>query len=259
MTQQILYALVARQVNVLAEHQTPSVPFDLPTATRLVLQRIPQEDKRHTFEFDREFLFVCIVEDGICFLCLCQQDAELRRVFGFLEDVKRLFMKQFRAEAYTAHTFALNSVFAPVLEDRLNYYNTDPEAMYQVDKIGAVQKNAQANIGQMQDNIDLVLERGEKIDLLVEKTEALDGQSFKFERSAKAVKYKMLWKRIKFTMFCIFALVVIVYIIMMFACGGPSLGNCITSDDDDDDDGHSSSTQTTSTSQPTSMPVATPP
>ena len=59
--------------------------------------------------------------------------------------------------------------------------------MYQVDKIGAVQKNAQANIGQMQDNIDLVLERGEKIDLLVEKTEALDGQSFKFERSAKVM------------------------------------------------------------------------
>lgn len=59
-------------------------------------QRIPAEDKRHTFEFDREFLFVCIVEDGITFLCLCQQNAEMRRVFGFLENVKKIFMTQFR-------------------------------------------------------------------------------------------------------------------------------------------------------------------
>jgi hypothetical protein len=59
---EILYALCARQVNVLAEHQTPHVPFDLPTATRLVLQRIPLEDKRSTFQFDKEFLFVVIVE-----------------------------------------------------------------------------------------------------------------------------------------------------------------------------------------------------
>lgn len=67
---QLLYALVARQANVLAEFQRPEVPPDLPTATRLVLQRLPQEDKRHTYEFDREYLFVCIVEDGITFMCV---------------------------------------------------------------------------------------------------------------------------------------------------------------------------------------------
>lgn len=87
--EQILYALVARQVNVLAEHQTPSVPYDLPVATRIVLQRLPSEDKRHTLEFDKTFKFVAVVEDGITFLCLCIKDAEMRRVFGFLEDVKK--------------------------------------------------------------------------------------------------------------------------------------------------------------------------
>jgi vesicle-associated membrane protein 7 len=131
---QILYALVARETNVLAEHQTPAVPFDLPTATRLVLQRIPMEDKRHTYEFDQEFLFVCLVSEGICYLCLCQQNAELRRVFGYLEDVKKRFMQRFAAEAYTAHTLALNAAFAPVLEARLVYFNTDPEAMFTVSK-----------------------------------------------------------------------------------------------------------------------------
>lgn len=129
---QILYALVARETNVLAEHQTPGVPFDLPTATRLVLQRIPMEDKRHTYEFDQEYLFVCLVSEGICYLCLCQKSAELRRVFGYLEDIKKQFMQRFAAEAYAAHTLALNASFAPILEQRLDYFNTDPEAMFQV-------------------------------------------------------------------------------------------------------------------------------
>jgi vesicle-associated membrane protein 7 len=229
---QILYALVARQVNVLAEHQTPAVPFDLPTATRLVLQRIPPEDKRHTFEFDREFLFVCIVEDGITFLCLCHQNSEMRRVYGFLEDVKSLFMTKFRQEAYTAHTFALNSSFAPVLEDRLNYYNYDPEALM-TDALGRVQKKAQENMGQMQNNIDMVLERGEKIDILVEKTEALDQNAFKFEKSAKAVKHSMLCKRIK-TYICIgVTLLILLYVILAFLCGGLDLHKCTNSGDDD--------------------------
>ncbi len=92
-TTQILYALVARQVNVLAEHQTPQVPYELPVATRLVLQRLPSEDKRHSLEFDREYLFVCIVEAGITFLCLCRKDAEMRRVFGFLDDIKGTVIK----------------------------------------------------------------------------------------------------------------------------------------------------------------------
>eukprot|EP00614_Pseudopedinella_elastica_P004193 CAMPEP_0172594886 /NCGR_PEP_ID=MMETSP1068-20121228/14387_1 /TAXON_ID=35684 /ORGANISM="Pseudopedinella elastica, Strain CCMP716" /LENGTH=198 /DNA_ID=CAMNT_0013393153 /DNA_START=276 /DNA_END=869 /DNA_ORIENTATION=- len=190
--EQILYALVAREVSVLAEHQLPSVPFDLPTATRLVLQRIPAENKRHTFEFDQDFLFVIIVEGGICFLCLCRKTAELRRALGFLQDIAATFMEKFGQEAYTAHAYALNSTFAPILEQRLDFYNNDPEAMYRVDKVGMVEKSAASNIDQMQSNIDLVLERGEKIDLLVEKTEALDSNAFKFERSAKAVK-RVMW------------------------------------------------------------------
>lgn len=172
------------------------------------------------------FRFVCIVEDGITFLCLCQQNAEMRRVFGFLENVKKLFMTQFRQEAYTAHTFALNSAFAPTLEERLNYYNTDPDALFQVDVIGKVQKKAQENIGQMQNNIDMVLERGEKIDILVEKTEALDQNAFKFERSAKAVKNAMWCKKVKFYLCVGMTCVLILYTILVFACGGFDLHTC---------------------------------
>jgi len=223
----ILYALVARDVNVLAEHQSPEVPFELPTATRLVLQRIPGEtNARHTYEFDEDFLFVCIVENGITFLCLCTHKAEMRCVLAFLEDMKSRFMEAFVDQCYTSHAFALNSAFAPVLEERLNFYNFSPQRMYELDKIGQVQKSAQENIEQMQSNIHLVLERGEKIDLLVEKTEALDHTAFTFKRSAKALKFAMLCKRVK-TYICIcFTVTVFVYMVLAFSCGGLGLSKC---------------------------------
>jgi hypothetical protein len=37
-------------------------------------------------------------------------------------------------------------------------------------------------------NLDLVLERGESLNLLVEKTEALDQTAFKFERTSKVTE-----------------------------------------------------------------------
>ncbi len=78
----------------------------------------------------------------------------------------------------------------------------------------------------------MVLERGEKLDLLVEKTEALDHNAFKFERSAKKVKDVMLWKRIKFYL-CIFVTTIIsIYILLIFICGGPALTKCVDKSDD---------------------------
>lgn len=47
----------------------------------------------------------------------------------------------------------------------------------------------------MVENIDRVLERGEKIELLVDKTDRLNQQAFKFERSSRTLKQEMLCKK----------------------------------------------------------------
>jgi len=79
-----------------------------------------------------------------------------------------------------------------------------PPTPLKVDKIGQVQRAAAENIGAMQSNIDLVLERGEKIDLLVEKTEALDQNAFKFERSSRVSSLPMIKSPLSYSplLFC---------------------------------------------------------
>jgi len=128
-----------------------------------------------------------------------------------------------------------------------------------VDKLGQVQRKTHDNISQMQSNLDLVLERGEVLDHLVEKTEALDSSAFKFERSSKKVKNAMFWKKIK-TYVCLTAtLVLVIYVAMAFFCGGLGLDKCVShssssSSSGSSDDGASK----ISTWAPTFMPVPKP-
>lgn len=46
----------------------------------------------------------------------------------------------------------------------------------------------------MIENIEKVLDRGEKLDLLVDKTELLQGEAFAFRREAKRARRVMWWK-----------------------------------------------------------------
>jgi vesicle-associated membrane protein 7 len=51
----------------------------------------------------------------------------------------------------------------------------------------------------MVENIDKVLERGEKIELLVDKTDALQGDAFRFKKQSRRLKQAMWLKNAKLT------------------------------------------------------------
>lgn len=59
-------------------------------------------------------------------------------------------------------------------------------------------RQAQTDLGNVKDimvnNIDQILSRGERIELLVDKTDQLSGQAWAFKRGAKGVRRKMWWK-----------------------------------------------------------------
>ena len=71
----------------------------------------------------------------------------------------------------------------------------------------------------MSENIDSLLERGEKIELLVDRTDKLNEQSFKFERSTRTLKNHMLIKRIKWYAMIIFIMGLCALFLSMCICG----------------------------------------
>lgn len=78
----------------------------------------------------------------------------------------------------------------------------------------------------MVQNIDKVLERGEKIELLVDKTERLDTAAVKFRRAAREVRSQACWQAWRTTVVTSVIVMVIAYGIAALSCGGLDIPNC---------------------------------
>jgi len=140
-------------------------------------------------------VFHYIVEDGIVYMCMCDDSGEgfKRRVpYAFLEDVKDRFRANYGEAARTAIAFAMNEDFGrTTLASQMAYFNgPSGDALAQVNtKIDDV-KNV------MVQNIEAVLERGEKLELLVDKTDQLQSQAFMFSKSSKKLRTAMYWRKV---------------------------------------------------------------
>lgn len=64
-----------------------------------------------------------------------------------------------------------------------------------------------------------MLARGEKIELLVDKSEALNDSAKKFQRSSRALKNVMWWKNVKMWLLIIAIVAVLIWLISSFVCG----------------------------------------
>eukprot|EP00565_Helicotheca_tamesis_P000523 CAMPEP_0185726552 /NCGR_PEP_ID=MMETSP1171-20130828/2502_1 /TAXON_ID=374046 /ORGANISM="Helicotheca tamensis, Strain CCMP826" /LENGTH=187 /DNA_ID=CAMNT_0028394935 /DNA_START=184 /DNA_END=744 /DNA_ORIENTATION=- len=185
----IVYALVSRQKTVLAEYTATSGNF--PTVTRVLLSKIPATDGKMTYVYD-EHVFHYVVESGICYLCMSDETNKHRIPYAFLHDMKDRFIAHYGLDLpQKAIAFTMNEEFAPVIRQRMDFYNSD-EADMSIDNIGSVKAQIEDVKDVMVENIEKVLERGEKIELLVDKTDRLNQQAYRFESSSKKLS-RALW------------------------------------------------------------------
>ncbi len=96
-----------------------------------------------------------------------------------------------------------------------DYFNDNPQA----DNLGKVKSQIEDVKGVMVENIEKVLARGEKIELLVDKTEQLNSSAKKFQRASKSLKSAMWWKNVKMWLLIIAIAAIIIWLIASFACG----------------------------------------
>merc|ERR1712157_659813 len=97
---------------------------------------------------------------------------------------------------------------------QVEFYN-GPEA----DQFATVHKKLDDVKNVMVQNIEMVLERGEKLELLVDKSEQLQLDSFRFQKSSKKLRQAMFWKKVKIYLLITFVVLVILYIFLAVICG----------------------------------------
>jgi vesicle-associated membrane protein 7 len=213
MSNSILYALVARGRNVLAEYTDMGGNFT--TVTRVLLAKIPQEtDCRMSYVYDKHIFHYC-VDTGIVFMCMCEESTKRRSAFSFLDDLMSSWRLKYAAIEQTATAFSMQEAFSPTLASLMEDYNTNRT----VDTLDRVKARIDNVKEVMVENIDQLLERGEKIELLVDKTDKLNQTAFKFEKSSRRLKYNMQWQRLKFYLVVLLCVGLLSLFAAMIACG----------------------------------------
>lgn len=210
----ILYALVARGKSVLAEHT--KMVGNFPTVTRVLLAKInTEQDGKMSYLYDKH-IFHYLCDRGIIFLCMCENEVTKKRIaFQFLDEIRGTWRAAYSELENSAVAFAMQSEFSPILEKQMTYFS-DNKASDNIEKL-RVQIDGVKEI--MCENIDNLLERGEKIELLVDKTDKLSQTAFKFEKSSRALKRSVYCNRIRMYLIAFVVIAVIIFIIAFSACG----------------------------------------
>lgn len=218
----IIYALVSRQKTVLAEYTATLATGNFPTVTRMLLEKIPVQDGKMTYVYD-DYVFHYIVENSICYLCMSDEKNKHRLPYSFLQDMKDRFLSQFGLENATrAIAFSFNEEFAPIIQQRMEYYNNGGS----MDNIDALKNQIEDVKEGMVQNIEKVLQRGEKIELLVDKTDRLNQQAFRFEASSRGLKRHLYWRRMRNIGICTVFGLIVVFILVAEGCGGFDFHRC---------------------------------
>jgi len=183
----IWYALVAYKTKILVE-QNNSRATNLGVISQRLIEKIHSSNAKKSFSYE-SFNFHYISDANFVFMCVAEADVGIRIPFAFLGDIQNRFFSSF-GQKIPATNINYTETFGRTMQDRMLYFSEDPSA----DKINRVKKEIDEVKVVMERNIEKVLDRGEKIEILLSKTEDLSYSSFDFKTAATRTKRKMWWR-----------------------------------------------------------------
>ncbi|XP_028773450.1 putative vesicle-associated membrane protein 726 [Neltuma alba] len=211
----LIYSFVARGTVVLAEYTEFTGNFT--TIASQCLQKLPSSNNRFTYNCDGH-TFNYLVENGFTYCVVAVESAGRQIPIAFLERIKEEFSKKYGGgKAATASARALNKEFGPKLKEQMQYCVDHPE---EISKLAKVKAQVSEVKGVMMENIEKVLDRGEKIELLVDKTENLRSQAQDFKTQGTKVKRKMWIQNMKMKLIVFGIVIALFFIIFMSVCRG---------------------------------------
>jgi vesicle-associated membrane protein 72 len=227
----LIYSFVAKGTVVLAEHTPYSGNFS--TIAVQCLQKLPSNSSKYTYSCDGH-TFNFLIDSGFVFLVVADETLGRSVPFVFLEKVKDDFKQRYGASIKSDEShplvdddddddlfedrfsiaYNLDREFGPKLKEHMEYCMNHPDEISKLSKLKAQITEVK---GIMMDNIEKVLDRGEKIELLVDKTENLQFQADSFQRQGRQLRRKMWLQNLQMKLMIggsIFALIVILWLVV---------------------------------------------
>jgi vesicle-associated membrane protein 7 len=187
-----------------------------------ILEQIPPQDNKMSYSFEKLY-FHYVVSEGLTYLCIADEAFGRRIPFAYLDDIRGRFKSTYGDRGRSTIPHAMQSDFSRILQKQMEYYSNNENA----DRIIQLRRDLQDVKDIMVSNIDKILDRGQKIDILVDKTENLTSTSAVFKKKAVELKRVMWWKNAKLMILVVVVILIIIYVIIAIACGGPALPSCV--------------------------------
>ncbi|CAL1710957.1 unnamed protein product [Somion occarium] len=215
----LIHALVAKGNTILAEHQGGSRDFS--QATQTILSKIPPNNSKLTYVWE-QYLFHYVSEGGYTYLVMADDSAGRRMPFTFLAELQQKFSTLGQSSSLSdPPAYVLQGSFGPTIAQLMNQYNTAPPT----DEL----TRAQSELAQVKDimvqNVEQILSRGERIELLVDKTDSMASQATAFRRGARTVRRSMWWKNTKIVALSGVVGLTFVWVLVAQFCGA-GLNHC---------------------------------
>eukprot|EP00008_Paramoeba_atlantica_P010695 CAMPEP_0201478704 /NCGR_PEP_ID=MMETSP0151_2-20130828/3488_1 /ASSEMBLY_ACC=CAM_ASM_000257 /TAXON_ID=200890 /ORGANISM="Paramoeba atlantica, Strain 621/1 / CCAP 1560/9" /LENGTH=226 /DNA_ID=CAMNT_0047859869 /DNA_START=54 /DNA_END=734 /DNA_ORIENTATION=- len=178
-------------------------------------------DHRKAFSPYQGYVFLYIMADGICYLAAAHSDFPLHISFAFLERMKEEYLSTYKGSGKTKE-------MKPLVLKELEFFSTNPEA----DKLRGLKKKVSDVTDIMKENIEKVLDRGEKMEDLEDRSDILRSHAEIFHNKSKEVKCQMI--RNNYRMYgigCVIFLAIILVLIFMLWMSGVFSSSSSSSDE----------------------------
>ena len=137
-----------------------------------------------------ENYFHLFLKDGVYYCCISDdEDSRDQKVnFAFLEHVQKEFTKLFKPKRIeNANAYALDGTFKPNMRSAMHYHNTNHNALAREESVQKVMAKVQDLQVVMNRNINLLLERGEQLDTLLNRSDLLQEDAKVFKKKSRVM------------------------------------------------------------------------
>ncbi|CAI9778616.1 unnamed protein product [Fraxinus pennsylvanica] len=209
----LIYSFVARGTVIVAEFTEFTGNFT--SIAFQCLQKLPATNNKFTYDCDGH-TFNYLVEDGFTYCVVAVQAIGRQIPMAFLERIKEEFTEKYGGvKAATAVANSLNREFGPNLKEQMQYCVDHPE---EISKLAKVKAQVSEVKGVMMENIEKVLDRGEKIELLVDKTDNLSSQAQHFRTQGTQMRRKLWLQNMKTKLIILGIIIALILIIVLSVC-----------------------------------------
>ena len=149
-------------------------------------------------------------ENDITFLCM-GENLDVEVAFSYLADLKKKFFLTFdQKKIQTSYSYQLKS-FSDEIQKLQDYYIKNPQS-----KLALLKNNLNQTSEIMHQNVEKLFERSEKLEITLQKSNNLLGNSDVFYKNIHKIKMKQKYKRLKYIF--LFILLILVMGLLIYLC-----------------------------------------